>query len=70
MKEAASSFIGLTEMTWGIYNINGKLLKKFSSCASAHRWLLRNDLEWSGCEIRTLRGEWIMNPMRNEENQK
>jgi hypothetical protein len=57
-------------MTWGIYNINGKLLKKFSSCASAHRWLLRNDLEWSGCEIRTLRGEWIMNPMRREENQK
>jgi hypothetical protein len=61
---------GVQEMTWGIYNINGKLLKKFSSCASAHRWLLRNDLEWSGCEIRTLRGEWIMNPMRKEENQK
>ena len=57
-------------MTWGIYNTNGKLLKKFSSSASAHRWLLQNDMEWSGCEIRTLRGEWIMNPMRKEENQK
>lgn len=57
-------------MTWGIYNANGKLLKKFSSCASAHRWLLRNDLEWSGCEIRTLRGEWIMNPYRKLEDQK
>jgi len=57
-------------MSWGVYNTNGKLLKKFSSCASAHRWLLRNDLEWSGCEIRTLRGEWTMNPMRKEENQK
>jgi len=57
-------------MSWGVYNPNGKLVRKFKSCASAHRWLIREGLEWSAYEIITLRGEWIMNPFRSVEDQK
>jgi hypothetical protein len=57
-------------MSWGVYNPNGKLVRKFKSCASAHRWLIREGLEWSAYEIRTLRGEWIMNPFCSLEAQK
>lgn len=57
-------------MSWGVYNPNGKLVRKFKSCASAHRWLIREGLEWSAYEIRTLRGEWIMNSFRSLEDQK
>jgi len=56
-------------MTWGVYNSQGKLVRRFRSCAAAHRWLIREGLEWSACEIRTLRGEAIMNPFKPLELQ-
>ena len=55
--------------TWGVYNTERKLVRKFSSCAAAHRWLIRQGLEWSAWEIATLRGEWIMDPYRPLEKQ-
>jgi hypothetical protein len=57
-------------MSWGVYSPEGNLIRKFKSCGSAHRWLIREGLEWSAYEIRTLRGEWIMNPYRKMEDQK
>jgi len=39
-------------MTWGVYNSQGKLVRRFRSCAAAHRWLIREGLEWSAYEIR------------------
>lgn len=56
-------------MTWGVYNPSGKLVRRFKSCAAAHRWIIREGLEWSAYEIRTLRGEAIMNPCRPLEAQ-
>jgi hypothetical protein len=59
----------MVPMNWGVYDSSGKLRRRFRSCAAAHRWLIREGLEWSAWEIRTLKGEEIMNPFRPLEAQ-